>query len=378
MPFCCLLANLINFFLIPFRNSSMELIVLLLLFLHLYSAVTIVLSSSPCAPALYVFGDSMFDNGNNNFLPTLAKVNFLPYGVNFAEGPTGRFSNGRIIPDYIAEYTGLPYPPPYLSIKESTPVTGLNYASGSCGILPKAEIEWGKCLTLDDQIELFQRTVESELPKSFENTNQLMDYLSNSVFVFSIGSNDYLNIYLEPNLFHEYKIYTPQEFADLLLSRLSQRFERLYNLGVGKLVMLEIGPVGCIPSITRNRANQNGKCDEESNQIVSYFNRKLPQMLRNLTSTLQASTLVQGRFGWLAYDAIMKPSNYGLEDTSNPCCITLFNGICIPWLKACINPDDHLFFDGYHITEALVSVIAAHCIADTSVCNPTIIQLIEM
>ncbi|KAJ8775333.1 hypothetical protein K2173_020337 [Erythroxylum novogranatense] len=357
----------------------MKLIVLLFFFLHLDS-ITIVLSSSPRAPALYVFGDSMFDNGNNNFLPTLAKVNFLPYGVDFAEGPTGRFTNGRTIPDYIAEYMGLPYPPPYLSIKESTPITGLNYASGTCGILPESGIQWGKCLTLDDQIELFQRTVQSELPKYFKDTNQLMDYLSKSLFVFSIGSNDYFYMYLEPNVFHQSKIYTPEEFADLLLSRLSQRFERLYNLGVRKLVMLEIGPVGCIPSITRNRANQNGKCDEESNQIVSYFNHKLPQMLRNLTSTLQASTFVHGRFGWLLYDAIMNPSNYGLADSSNPCCTTLFSGatICIPLPKACINPDDHVFFDGSHITEALVSVIAAHCIDDTSVCNPPISQLIQM
>jgi len=54
----------------------------------------------PLAPALYVFGDSLFDNGNNNFLPTLARANFLPYGVDFPRGPTGRFSNGRTVADF--------------------------------------------------------------------------------------------------------------------------------------------------------------------------------------------------------------------------------------------------------------------------------------
>lgn len=52
-------------------------------------------------PCYFVFGDSVFDNGNNNALNTTAKVNYSPYGIDFARGPTGRFSNGRNIPDFI-------------------------------------------------------------------------------------------------------------------------------------------------------------------------------------------------------------------------------------------------------------------------------------
>lgn len=55
----------------------------------------------PQAPCYFVFGDSVFDNGNNNALNTIAKVNYLPYGIDFPQGPTGRFSNGRNIPDVI-------------------------------------------------------------------------------------------------------------------------------------------------------------------------------------------------------------------------------------------------------------------------------------
>lgn len=57
--------------------------------------------SPPLAPALYVFGDSLFDSGNNNLLPTLAKANYLPYGMNFPKGVTGRFTDGRTVPDFI-------------------------------------------------------------------------------------------------------------------------------------------------------------------------------------------------------------------------------------------------------------------------------------
>ncbi len=67
------------------------------------------LSTVKCSrvSALYVFGDSLFDNGNNNLLPTIAKANFLPYGVNFAKGPTGRFTNGRNVVDFIGTITNL-------------------------------------------------------------------------------------------------------------------------------------------------------------------------------------------------------------------------------------------------------------------------------
>ena len=41
--------------------------------------------------------------------------------------------------DNAAQINGLPYPPPYLGIKterKAMPKTGVNFASGSCGILP--------------------------------------------------------------------------------------------------------------------------------------------------------------------------------------------------------------------------------------------------
>lgn len=148
----------------------------IMIFLHCLPAPMI--QSQPLAPALYVFGDSLFDSGNNNMLPTVAKADYLPYGVNFAKGVTGRFTNGKTVADFLgtipvvimllcdfkekenndqmyvnlvkafyklffffpcllAEFLGLPYSPPFMSIRRSTPLKGLNYASGSCGILPE-------------------------------------------------------------------------------------------------------------------------------------------------------------------------------------------------------------------------------------------------
>ncbi|VVA92903.1 unnamed protein product [Arabis nemorensis] len=58
------------------------------------------------------FGDSITDTGNlislsdPNELPAAA---FPPYGETFFHNPTCRFSNGRLIIDFIAEFLGLPY-----------------------------------------------------------------------------------------------------------------------------------------------------------------------------------------------------------------------------------------------------------------------------
>uniref|UniRef100_K3YLX9 GDSL esterase/lipase n=1 Tax=Setaria italica TaxID=4555 RepID=K3YLX9_SETIT len=59
---------------------------------------------APAAPALFVFGDSLIDSGNNNNLASLAKANYFPYGIDFTAGPTGRFSNGYTIVDELGTY----------------------------------------------------------------------------------------------------------------------------------------------------------------------------------------------------------------------------------------------------------------------------------
>lgn len=56
---------------------------------------------SEMVPAMFIFGDSLIDNGNNNDLASLAKANYFPYGIDFNGGPTGRFSNGFTMVDAI-------------------------------------------------------------------------------------------------------------------------------------------------------------------------------------------------------------------------------------------------------------------------------------
>lgn len=58
--------------------------------------------------ASFIFGDSLVDAGNNNYLSTLSKANIQPNGIDFkASGgnPTGRYTNGRTIGDIIGKFS---------------------------------------------------------------------------------------------------------------------------------------------------------------------------------------------------------------------------------------------------------------------------------
>lgn len=57
-------------------------------------------------PAIFSFGDSIVDQGNNNNLKTQVKCNFPPYGKEFMGGfPTGRFSNAKTLLDILGTRT---------------------------------------------------------------------------------------------------------------------------------------------------------------------------------------------------------------------------------------------------------------------------------
>jgi len=57
----------------------------------------------PQVPCYFIFGDSLVDNGNNNYIVSLARANYPPYGIDFAGGPSGRFTNGLTTVDVIGK-----------------------------------------------------------------------------------------------------------------------------------------------------------------------------------------------------------------------------------------------------------------------------------
>ncbi|GAB2212433.1 hypothetical protein Droror1_Dr00020399 [Drosera rotundifolia] len=114
------------------RRLMLVELVIVASFLHLVHGLG---SAQPQVPCFFIFGDSLSDSGNNNGLQTLAKANFLPYGIDFPDGPTGRFTNGRTTVDLIGDLMGLEnYILPFSNASGQQILQGVNYASGSAGI----------------------------------------------------------------------------------------------------------------------------------------------------------------------------------------------------------------------------------------------------
>ncbi|KAL0914107.1 hypothetical protein M5K25_017611 [Dendrobium thyrsiflorum] len=212
-------------------------------------------------PAMFVFGDSLVDPGNNNQLLTMAKANFRPHGIDFPEGPTGRFCNG------------------------GTVVTKL------------------QC--------------NNTRTKSFE--------------------------------------YTPEAFTNLLIQQFGRQLKDLYDLGARKFLIVNISPIGCIPSQLALQGSDKGACVESVNQMASVYNRKLKEMVDQYNELLKESTFLYWDVFSFAFNVIENYANYGFKNQNTACCGGgEWNGrvLCLPVFSPCQNRSEYVFWDPFHPTDA--------------------------
>ncbi|XP_021294581.1 GDSL esterase/lipase At5g45950-like, partial [Herrania umbratica] len=147
-----------------------------------------------------VFGDSSVDPGNNNYLATPMKGNFLPYGKDFFRGrPTGRFSNGRLATDFIAEALGYTKAiRPFLNkrLRPTDILHGVSFASAASGY-DELTANLSSVLPVSKQLEYF-RQYKIRLSQ-LVGARTAEDITKDAVAVMSMGTNDFLqNYYLEP------------------------------------------------------------------------------------------------------------------------------------------------------------------------------------
>lgn len=82
------------------NNKIMKMVVALMMMVYGGNAINVG-GKEIKVPALLVFGDSIVDPGNNNYIHTIGRANFPPYGRDFPHAlPTGRYSNGKVPSDF--------------------------------------------------------------------------------------------------------------------------------------------------------------------------------------------------------------------------------------------------------------------------------------
>ncbi|XP_010470245.1 PREDICTED: GDSL esterase/lipase At3g43570 isoform X3 [Camelina sativa] len=279
-------------------------------------------------PALIVFGDSIMDTGNNNNLPTLLKCNFPPYGKDFPGGSaTGRFSDGRVPSDLIAEKLGLAKTlPAYMNpdLKPEDLLKGVTFASGGTGYDPLTA-QMMSVISVWDQLIYFKEYI-SKIKKHF-GEEKAKDILENSFFVVVSSSNDLAHTYLARAITYDRTSY-PNFLADTAV----QFVRELHKLGARKIGVFSAVPVGCVP------LQRTVFGDKELDGVILYI---------DVYETL--------------YDMIQNPRKYGFEVADRGCCgkgTLAISYLCNAFNPfTCTNSSAYIFWDTYHPTERAYQVI---------------------
>ncbi|KAI3932788.1 hypothetical protein MKW92_036233 [Papaver armeniacum] len=328
-------------------------------------------------PATFIFGDSLVDAGNNNYIATIAKANYSPNGMDFPGGAncTGRFSNGRTVVDIVGEELGLSaYIPPYLAPTTVGDVVlrGINYASGGSGILNETGAIFGARINLDAQLDNFANT-RKYIISTVNDSSKIL--LGEALFFVVIGSNDFIANYFTPIPLIPLRKVTPEVFVDSMISRLRLQLTRLYGMDARKIVVANVGPVGCIPfeRATNHQVTTGGSCKESMNNATILFNTKLKSLVMELNSNLVESKFVYADVYNIFSRLVDNYQSYGayrgnlitlFRNYTTSCCQILpgplLQGLlpCSPTSIVCRNRSKYVFWDEAHPTEATNVVIA--------------------
>ncbi|KAL6222246.1 hypothetical protein ACLB2K_005638 [Fragaria x ananassa] len=328
--------------------------VIIVTFIIYHSAAALTLPKNVTVPAVIVWGDSIVDPGNNNVVNTIVKCNFEPYGMDYNGGePTGRFSNGRVPSDLIAEELGIKkILPAYLdpNLQTEDLLTGVSFASGGSGYDPLTP-KIVNVLSLSDQVELFKEYKSKiDAAVGVERRNIIV---SKGIHIVCIGSDDIANTYLSTPFRSPH--YDIPAYTDLLASSASKFFQALYGQGARKIGVVGIPAIGCVPSQRTLSGDIKRGCSAKANRAASLFNTKLIALLDSLNKKLPEAKFVYFDIYNPLVSLIQNPSKYGFEVVNKGCCGTgniEVSILCTRFsLGTCSDPSKYIFWDSYHPTE---------------------------
>uniref|UniRef100_A0A1J3DDU8 GDSL esterase/lipase n=1 Tax=Noccaea caerulescens TaxID=107243 RepID=A0A1J3DDU8_NOCCA len=332
--------------------------------IFLFAAFCVTLFVMPqqtnAARAFYVFGDSLVDSGNNNYLVTTARADSPPYGIDYPTGrPTGRFSNGLNLPDIVSEQIGSEPTLPILSpeLTGEKLLIGANFASAGIGILNDTGIQFLNILRIGRQFELFQEY--QERVSAIIGSDKTQQLVSGALVLMTLGGNDFVNNYFLP-FSSRGRQSSLGEFSQLLISEYKKILARLYELGARRVMVTGTGPLGCVPSQLASSGSVNGECAPEAQQAAAIFNPLLNQMLQGLNREIGSDVFIGANAFNMNADFINNPQRFGFVTSKVACCGQgAYNGqgVCTPLSSLCPDRNAYAFWDPFHPTEKATRLI---------------------
>ncbi|KAL0817005.1 hypothetical protein Bca101_073449 [Brassica carinata] len=291
--------------------------------------------------ALFTFGDSYYDAGNKAFLSKNKNPpqTLWPYGKS-RDDPNGKFSEGYIVPDFIA-----------------------SFAVADASILGAP----AESMTLNQQVNKFRSMISTWSD----------DYIEKSLFMIYIGTEDYLN-FTKTN--PTATASAQQAFVTSVTNKLKTDIGLLYSLGASKFAVPMLAPLGCLP-IVRQEYKTGNDCYEPLNDLAKQHNEKIGPILNEYAKK------PNGGFQFTVldfYNAVIRRTtrsyNYRFYVANSSCCgVGTHNaygcGMANVHSKLCEYQRSYFFFDGRHNTEKAQEEIA-HLLygANTNVIHPMTVR----
>ncbi|OMO82930.1 Lipase, GDSL [Corchorus capsularis] len=321
-------------------------------------------TTMPKFRAILIFGDSTVDTGNNNYISTLFKADRPPYGKNFpGHIPTGRFSDGKLVPDFVASFLGLKeIVPPFLqpNLSEDELCSGVSFASAGSGY-DELTTAFSNVIPVSKQVHLFKNYILKL--KEIVGEEEAKNIISQSLVIISAGTNDFIfNFFDIPTRRLEFNI---TGYQQLLLHKLEKFVKELYDLGCRKMVVAGLPPIGCLPiqMSAKFEILNDRRCLEDQNSDAQSYNKKLSKLLPQIQAMLPKSKIVYADVYEPLVDMMNYPHGYGFAETKLGCCGTGLleaSFLCNPLTPICKKPAEFLFFDSIHPTQQAYLYLAKY------------------
>ncbi|XP_075496518.1 GDSL esterase/lipase At1g28580-like isoform X1 [Primulina tabacum] len=345
-------------------------------FILLTSAICPV--ATGCFESIISFGDSLADTGNLLRLSQSSVVkprcSRIPYGETFFHRPTGRYSDGRLVVDFLAESFGLPLLQPSVG-GENSNLSGQSFEKGVNFAVAGAtalDHEYLEARGIYNPLTNASLGVQMDWLKRFLGTRQDgKRYVQKSLILLGeIGGNDYNHaLTLGMNL------EVLQSLVPTVVEYIGSTLVELIKLGAETMLVPGNFPIGCAPvHLTQFKSDdetdyydpQTG-CINWLNEFSRYHNGLLEKELNRIRELHPRISIIYADYYNAAMQFFISPNEFGFGKGSvlSACCGGggLYNYnvsvLCsFPSATCCEDPSLYVSWDGVHLTEAAYRFLA--------------------